>query len=302
MSERPESMMVVGAGAIGVEIGQAMNCLGVKTTIVKVLDRVLPGIESELSKVLTDVLREEGIKIYTKTRVVRVRKKGERKAVELVTDEGRREDEVKQVLVATGRRSNIDGLNLVGVGVKLDKRGFVETYTTMRTTNPNVYAAGDVVSKKWMLETLVAREGVVAAINMYGGRAEMDYKGAPLMVFTEFQAASVGLTEEETVKELGGCACRTLELYDLPKARITGHKSGIAKVVIDPSTGRVLGYHVIATNAAEFASTASLIIRYSLTVEDVLWTHSVFPTFSESLKLVATKFFRQLERMPCCME
>ncbi len=183
MSERPESMMVVGAGAIGVEIGQAMNRLGVKTTIVEVLDRVLPGIEPELSKVLTDVLREEGIKIYTKTRVVRVRKKGERKAVELVTGEGRREEEVEeveQVLVATGRRPNTDGLNLEGVGVKLDKRGFVETDTTMRTTNPNVYAAGDVVSKKWMLETLAAREDVVAAINMYGGRAEMDYKGVPL--------------------------------------------------------------------------------------------------------------------------
>jgi mercuric reductase len=165
MSERPESMMVVGAGAIGVEIGQAMNRLGVKTTIVEVLDRVLPGIEPELSKVLTDVLREEGIKIYTKTRVVRVRKKGERKAVELVTGEGRKEEEVEQILVATGRRPNTDGLNLEGVGVKLDKRGFVETDTTMRTTNPNIYAAGDVVSKKWMLETLAAREGVVAAIN-----------------------------------------------------------------------------------------------------------------------------------------
>ena len=302
MGERPESLMVVGAGAIGVEIGQAMNRLGVKTTMVEVLDRVLPGIEPELSKVLTDVLRKEGVKVYTKTRVVRVRKKGERKVVELATGEGRKEEEVEQVLVATGRSPNTDGLNLEEVGVKLDKRGFVETDATMRTTNPNVYAAGDVVSKKWMLETLAAREGVVAAINMYGGRAEMDYKGVPLVVFTEPQVASVGLTEEETVKEFGGCACRTLELYDLPKSRITGYKSGIAKVVIDPSSGRVLGYHVIAPNAAEFASTASLITRFNLTIEDVLWIHTVFPTFSESLKLVATKFFRQLELMPCCME
>ena len=114
-SERPESLMVVGAGAIGVEIGRAMNRLGVKTTMVEVLDRVLPGIEPELSKVLTDVLRKEGVKVYTKTRVVRVRKKGERKVIELATGEGREEEEVEQVLVATGRSVNTDGRNLEDV-------------------------------------------------------------------------------------------------------------------------------------------------------------------------------------------
>ncbi|MDJ0274389.1 MAG: mercury(II) reductase [Nitrososphaerota archaeon] len=302
MREKPDSLMVIGAGAVGVEIGQAMNRLGVQVSMVEVLDRVLPGMEPEISRVITEVLGEEGIRVFTKTRVVRVTRKGERKVVELVTGEGRKVEEVDQILVATGRRPNTDGLNLESLGVRIDRRGFVETDSTMRTSNPQIYAAGDVVSKRWMLETLAAREGVVAALNMYGERAEMDYTGVPLVVFTEPQVASIGLTEEEAVKELGGCSCRTLDVSELPKARITGQRAGIAKVVVDPSTGRVIGYHIVSPNAAEFALAASLFVRLGFTVEDVLWTHSVFPTFSESLKLVATKFIRAPELMPCCME
>lgn len=302
MREKPDSLMVIGAGAVGVEIGQAMNRLGVQVSIVEVLDRVLPGMEPEISSIVTDVLRRESVGILTKTRVVSVRRRGERKIVELATGEGRKVEKVDQILVATGRRPNTDGLNLESLGVRLDRRGFIETDDTMRTTHPEIYAAGDVVSKRWMLETLAAREGVVAALNMYGERAEMDYSGVPLVVFTEPQVASIGLTEEEAVRMLGGCSCRTLQMSELPKARITGQRPGIAKIVVDPSNGRIIGYHVASPNAAEFAFAASLIVKLGFTIEDVLWVHSVFPTFSESLKLLSTKFLRHLELMPCCME
>ncbi len=302
LTRRMSSLLVIGTGAVGVEIGQALNRLEVEVMMVEVLDRVLPGLDQEISSLIERVLREEGVKIYTKSRVARVVGDDGEKRVEIITGEGRKLVEVEEILVAAGRTPNTAGLGLERVGVKTDRRGFILVDEHMRTSNPHIYAAGDVVSKRLMLETLAAREGVVAAVNMLGGSETIDYQSAPLVVFTDPQIMTVGYTEEESVQRLGRCSCRVLRLSELPKASLTGDRDGLAKIVIDPASGQVLGFHVASPNAAELALAASTIISRGYTLRDVIGSYPAFPTFSELLKLTAISYLRPVARMPCCVE
>ena len=302
LRELPDSLLVIGGGAIGLELGQAFSRLGSKVTIVEALDRVLPVAEPEVSEILGDVLRKEGINILTKSRVSRLRRKGEAVEAEILSHKGSERLTFDKVLIAVGRRPNTSSLNLERIGVELDKRGFIKVDEFMRTSNSRVYAAGDVVSKKLMLETLSSREGVVAAENMAGRKATIDYSSVPVVTFTEPQVAWVGLTEEEVVERYHACSCRVVRFTDVPKALITGYTDGVIKIVIEPGSHRVLGVHALSHHAAEYIVAAAHLIRAGQTIEDLLDTIHVFPTFAEAMKLAAIAFKRPLKAMPCCME
>jgi len=302
LEEQPESMLVIGGGAIGLEIGQAMNRLGTKVIIVEALDRILPPAEPEISTALRDTLVEEGVEIYTKARISKIYQANGRKKATILTHTGERVVEAEEILVTTGRKPNTDELGLENVNVELDSRGFIKTDKTMKTSNPRIYAAGDVVAKNLMLETLSAREGVIAAINMAGGHAEMDYSAVPVVTFTEPQAASVGLTERELMERLKVCSCRVVEIENVSKAKLTNEKRGLAKLVINPHDKRIVGIHILSPNASEYILAGVVMIRAGYTVDDVMDTIHVFPSFAESLKLAATAFIRPITAMPCCME
>jgi mercuric reductase len=302
LEEQPGSMLVIGAGAIGLEIGQAMQRLGTQVIMVEALDRILPATEPEISEELRKALVDEGIEIYTKARVARIYGANGRKMVRVLTREGEKSFEVDEVFVATGRRPNTDGLGLENVGVHTDEKGFVRVDRAMRTSNPRIYAAGDVVSKKLMLETLAAREGVIAALNMAGERAEIDYSYVPVVTLTEPQVASVGLTERELMERIKSCTCRLIEVSNTSKAVLTHEDRGIAKLVVNPHDNKVVGLHIMSPNAAEFILAGAVMLKAGYTVDDVLNLVHVFPTYAESIKLAATAFIRSVKGMPCCME
>ncbi|HIQ30148.1 MAG TPA: mercury(II) reductase [Candidatus Caldiarchaeum subterraneum] len=302
LEEQPGSMLILGGGAIGVEIGQAMQRLGTEVTLVEVLDRILPAAEPEISSELLAALREEGMDVRIKTRVVEVWQGNGVKKARLMSNKGEEEITVDEVLIATGRRANTDSLHLEKAGVDVDERGFIKVDSMMRTSNPKIFAAGDVVAKNLMLETLSAREGVIAAINMTGGEAEMDYSVVPVVTFTEPQAASVGLTEAEAMQRYRACACRVIHVKDLAKAGITGEARGLAKLVIHPETKEILGFHTLSPHASEYILAAAEALRRRATVYDLLDMVHVFPAYSEALKLSAVAFLRPLSLMPCCME
>ncbi|GBC71163.1 Mercuric reductase [Candidatus Calditenuaceae archaeon HR02] len=298
----PESMLLVGGGAVGLEIGQAMQRLGCQVTLVEVLDRILPNMEPEISSTLANILADEGMRIIMKARIVEFSKHGGHSHAVVVTNEGRQTIESDAILVATGRKPNTDGIGLEKCGVAVDGRGFIKVDEMMRTSAPNIYSAGDCVAKPLMLETLSAREGVVAASNIVEeGSASMDYDAVPFVVFTEPQAASVGLTEREVVKRFGACSCRIVSLENVAKARMMG-ALGLAKLVIAPDDGRVLGAHIVSHNAAEYITEAALYIKYGKTFMDIVNTIHVFPTYAEALKLSAQAFLRPLQKMSCCVE
>jgi len=298
----PDRTLLIGGGAVGLEIGQALQRLGSQVTLVEVLDRILPNIEPEISRMLAALLEEEGMKIVTKGRVVELSRRGEQGCATVVTGEGLKTVEFDAMLLATGRTPNTDSLNLEDAGVATDGRGYVKVDETMCTTNPYIYAAGDCVSKKWMLETLSAREGVVAAANIVSeGSARMDYTAVPAVVFTEPQVGTVGMTEREVVEKFGACSCRVVGLEHVARARMTDAK-GLAKIVVKPGTGEVLGVHVLSPYAAEYVTEAALYVRHGKTIADIIDTIHVFPTYAEAVKLCAQAFLRPLTRMSCCVE
>ena len=301
LRELPKSLAVLGGGAIGLELGQAFSRLGSHVTVIEAMPTILPQAEPEVSMALLGSLREEGIGFELKARVSKVYEEKGEKVIRLVTSDGQKEVRADEVLVATGRLPNVLGLNLEAAGVEYSRRG-VRVDGTLRTSNPRVYAAGDVVDQRLMLETLAAREGVTAVENMFEhAELRIDLASIPWSAFTEPQAASVGYTERE-YSERGGCSCRSIGLASVPKARLMRESNGLFKIVVDPRTEKVVGVHVLSPNAAEIIMEGAYAVKHGLTYRDIIDSTHVFPTIAEGIKLAAQSFIRDVSKMSCCVE
>jgi mercuric reductase len=305
LSERPGRLLMVGAGAVGLELAQVFARLGVEVEVVEVLDRPIPTTEPELSQELARVMAEEGVRFLFKSRVSSLRERNGQVEAEMVGPAGTRRQEYDLVLVATGRRPNSDNLGLEAAGVKTDAKGYIQVGQDLKTTNPHIYAAGDVAGspKPALLETLAAKEGAVAAENIVrNGGKSIDYRSVPVVVFTDPELAYVGLTERAVIEQLGACSCRTVRFKDLPRAGIVGVEEGLAKLILDPRTGTIEGIHLLAPNASEYVVGAALLVKHRYTVEQLLDLVHAFPTSAELVKLAAQAFLRRPEEMPCCVE
>jgi len=305
IEELPEKMLVIGSGAIGLELAQAFARLGSKIDVVEILDRPLPGVEPEISKALAEILGEDGVKIYTKSKVAGFSRRGSKAVAKILTPRGSIEEEYDAVLISTGRKPNTEDLGLELAGVELDSRGFIRVLPSLRTSNPRIYSAGDVAGtpKPAFLETLAAKEGAVAAKNIaLGSEDSIDYSTVPVVVFTDPEVAYVGSTEQRLVESLGMCSCRVVSFKLTARSGIMGIEHGLAKIVIDPRSNTIAGVHVLAPHASEFIVAASLAIKHRYKVEDLIEAIHVFPTAYEVVKLAAQAFVRDVGRMPCCVE
>ncbi len=293
----PKHLLVIGGGAIGLELGQAFLRLGSEVTVIEALPEIAMGEEPELRRKLREILEKEGMRIITGAKV-----RGARKEKDTVVLEGEN-FEVKgtDLLVATGRVPNTEDIGLESVGVRTNQRGFIETNEFMQTSNPNIYAAGDCVGRM-MLVTVAALEGAVAAENaLLGNRRKVDYSSVPHAIFTDPELASVGM-KEETAKEKGyKVEVRTLDFSKVPRAVIS-FKEGLIKMVTEAETGKVLGVHILAPHGAEIIHRAVPLVKFGLTLEDVLDMVDVYPTFSESVKLCAQSFKKDVTKLSCCAQ
>ncbi|MCL4510872.1 MAG: mercury(II) reductase [Bacteroidetes bacterium] len=297
----PESMIVLGGGPLGLEFAQMFHHFGTKITVMERMERILPLEEPEISAELMRALEEEGISIHTSAEVKKVREENGYKAVTVKV--GGREVEFKseEILVATGVTPNTKDMGLEKAGVETDERGFIKADDEMRTTSENIWAAGDCVGKL-ALETVAAKEGAIAAENtLTGSHKKIIYDEIPHAVFTAPQVASVGLTEEELMRRMNVCACRTVPLSSVPKAKAVGENRGVIKLVIDPYTKAIVGCHIVAPAAAEMIHEAVMAVRHKVTIDDLIDTIHVFPTFSEGIKLAAQAFVRDIRVMSCCI-
>ncbi len=301
LREVPRSLIVVGAGPTGLELGQFFTRLGTKVTVLEKLPQVLPRAEAEVSAELQRCLEEEGMEFYCACEIRRVWQEGETKLVEADVMGETKVFRADHLLLATGITPNTEGLGLEAAGVRTDRRGFVEVDEYMRTSAAHVYAAGDVVGKL-PLETVAAREGYVAARNALEEAGEtMEYETVPWAVFTDPQVAAVGITEQEEMRRFGTCSCRVVEMARVPKAVAVGDTRGLLKMVVHPRDGRVLGVHIVAPQAAEMVHEAALAVRLGLRVQDLVDTVHVFPTWSEAIKLAALAFQRDIRVLACCV-
>ncbi|MHA1409494.1 MAG: hypothetical protein ACTSQY_04105 [Candidatus Odinarchaeia archaeon] len=166
----------------------------------------------------------------------------------------------------------------------------------------NIYAAGDVTGEP-MLETVAAREGMIAATNaLEGNKLKMEYSHIPRCIFTDPKFASVGLTEEQTNRRGIVCNCHLIPIEILPKAQLLMEKRGAIKIIIDKKTEEIKGIHLLSTHAEEIIHEAVMILKNKMKVEDVIKTIHVFPTLSEIIKIATQSFKRDITKMSCCVE
>ena len=302
INKLPERIAVVGGGAIGLELGQALLNFGSSVTVIEALDSLIPQSEPEIGAALRNRLANDGMKFYLRARIGRVDHDSHGYRLDVITHRGKEAVNVDEVLIATGRKPNTSDLNLETAGVKTDERGLIITDRNMRTSSRFIFAAGDCVSKKLFLETLAAREGVVAASNIFGQDMEIDYESATWAVFTYPQIAGVGLTENEFSRKKGSCECRVFPLSNLTKATIMGEGEGIIKITINPLDKRIVGMHIFSPNATDIITEGAYAIRNGFKVEDIIATSHIFPSLSEGVKLAAQSFIRDISMMSCCVE
>lgn len=291
LRELPDSLLVIGGGPVGLEQAQLFAHLGADVTVV---GRLAPTAEPELAARLRDVFASDGITVVN-DRAAAV-EPGDSGTI-VVTRSGRRLW-ARRLLVATGRSPRTAGLNLAAAGVKTDARGFVVVNAEQRTSNPLVFAAGDVTGAAQYVY-VAAASGEVAATSALGGHDRVADTGLPAVVFTRPQLASAGLTEAQALDRGHRCAYRFLDLADVPRAIVNRDTRGGIKLVADGDTGRILGVHALADGAGEMMLAATYAIKSGFTVDDVADTWAPYLTMAEGLRLAAGLFRNQMPTS-CC--
>lgn len=297
LTDLPESLVVVGGNYVGLEMGQLFANLGVRVTIVEALDRIAPQEEPEISDVLTGILAESGVEVVTSATVVRI---GERKSVIARVGGEQRRIEGSEILVATGRRPQLDGLAVDAAGVEVDGRGMLVLDDELRTTNPRVFAAGDVTGAPQFVYGAAAQGTIVAENAIANAGRAMDYTALPRVTFTTPNIGAVGLTDAQAIEAGYACECRVLELKHVPRARVNLETRGLIKVVADRATGKLLGVHALADNAGDVILAGVYAVKFGLTVSDLADTWAPYLTMAEGLKLAAQSFTTDVRMLSCC--
>jgi dihydrolipoamide dehydrogenase len=281
LDEVPSKLLVVGGGAIGLEMAFAFRKLGSEVTVVELMDRVLPTMDRSVSRAVQRSLERAGIRVLVRSTVTSSEAKGDSVRVRISTPEGERVEEFERALVAVGKRAPelpVEG-SLV---LERDQRGFVKVDESMRTSVGWIWAAGDVTGPPFLAHRAY-RQGLIAAESIAGEVSTWAPKFYPIAVFTDPEVASVGMTEEEA--ERAGKRFRSFVFPHsaLGRALTVGETEGFVKVIVEEGTGEMLGLHVVGPHASELIAEASLALENLMTLEDFLRGVRPHPTFSEAL-------------------
>ncbi|MCX2755784.1 MULTISPECIES: dihydrolipoyl dehydrogenase [unclassified Gordonia (in: high G+C Gram-positive bacteria)] len=284
--ELPESIVIVGAGAIGMEFGYVMANYGVDVTIVEFLDRVLPNEDADSSKALAKEYKKLGIKLLTSTRVQKVTDNGDSVTV-AYTDAKDKEGEltVDKVLMSVGFAPRVEGFGLDKTGVQLTDRGAIAIDDYMRTNVDGIYAIGDVTAKLQLAHVAEA-QGVVAAETIAGVETMTlgDYRFMPRATFCQPQVASFGLTEAQAKDEGYNVKATTFPFSANGKAQGLGETAGFAKLVTNADTDELLGGHLVGDNVSEMLPEMTLAHKWDLTAKELARNVHTHPTMSEALQ------------------
>ncbi|HYB07036.1 MAG TPA: dihydrolipoyl dehydrogenase [Nitrososphaerales archaeon] len=278
----PKRLLVVGGGAIGLEFASMFQRLGTSITLVEIMDQLMPGSDPEVVRVVQRKLEARGAKVYLKSKVAHINRKGSEADVEVETPEGMVTVEVDKVLVSVGRKPRTERLNLQAIGVQTDSRGYIVTDNRMQTNVPGVYAIGDVRGPP-LLAHKASKEGVVAAECIAGLPSAADWKVIPDTVFCDPEVASVGLTEAKATEAGYKVKRSRFQFAALGRALAAGEPEGFVKIVSDEHDGLVLGVQIVGPEASDLISEVALAIEMGATVEDVALTIHPHPTLPEAI-------------------
>lgn len=287
LSSVPKKMIVVGAGVIGVELGSVFNRLGTEVVFVEFLDRICPAFDISLSKGLQKSLSAQGMTFHLSHKVIRYEKGN--LIVQGPTEELAFSADV--ILVAVGRRPYAENLGLETVGIQRDSKGFIPIDGAFRTSQPNIFAIGDLVEGP-MLAHKASEEGVAVAELIAGHRPTLDYLSIPNVIYTHPEVASVGFSEEELKTRKLGYKSGQFPFKANSRARCTGDDEGFVKILADEKSHRLLGVHILGPNASELIAEPSFAIARRATAEELADTCHAHPTLSEAIKEAAMAVFK----------
>ncbi|MBB3332725.1 mercuric reductase [Halomonas campaniensis] len=289
----PERLIVMGAGFVALELAQAFARLGSRVTVLA-RSHLLSAEDPAIGEAVETAFKREGIEVLKQTQASHVDHVDD----EFVLETNAGTLRADQLLVATGRAPNTEGLNLESIGV-VTAQGAIRVDDRLRTTVSNIHAAGDCTELPEFVY-VAATAGSRAAINMTGGEARLDLGAMPGVMFTEPQVATVGLTEAQAIDQGIEVETRTLELENVPRALVNFDTLGFIKMVAQRDTGRLLGVQAVAGEAGELIQAAVLALRARMTVEEI--GDELFPylTMVEGLKLCAQTFTKDVKQLSCC--
>ncbi len=296
----PARLAVIGSSATGLELGQLFLHLGAEVTFIEAAARVAPLEEPEAATRLAELLREEGARVLAPAEVVEVVAGTSGRVLTVRSAAGEETVEVDQLLVAVGRSPNTGGLGLELAGVEVDRRGAVVGDPHLRTSNPRVFAAGDVTGGPQFVY-VAAYEGQLAVGNaLLGDDHEVDLLGLPRVTFTSPQLASAGLTEARAREEGLEVVTTVMPLDAVPRALVDRDTRGLVKLVAEAGSGRLVGATVLAEGAGDVIAAAVIAIRHGIPTSELAATLHPYLTMAESLKLAAQTFTRDVGRLSCC--
>jgi dihydrolipoamide dehydrogenase len=281
--EVPKHLVVIGAGYIGLEMGSVWLRLGAKVTVLEYLDRILPGMDTELAAEAQKIFAKQGMEFRLGSKVTGAKVKGKSCVVEC---EGADPIQCDRVLLAVGRKPNTDGLGLDAIGMELDKQGRIPVDEHFATSVEGVYAIGDVIRGP-MLAHKAEEEGIACVEQIVTGYGHVNYDAVPGIVYTHPEVASVGKTEEQL--QAAGIEYRkgVFPFRANGRARALGQIEGTVKILADAKTDRVLGVHILGPRAGDLIAEAAVAIEFGASSEDIARSSHAHPTLAEAVKEAA---------------
>ncbi len=284
----PKSMIVIGAGVIGLELGSVWSRLGSKVTVLEFLDHILPGMDREITRQTQRVLKKQGLEFRLSSKVTGVKKTKSGVAVTLEPSTGGDASQLKAdvVLVAVGREPYTEGLGLDRLGVKMDEGGFIQVDGRFQTSVTGVYAIGDCIPGP-MLAHKAEEDGIVCVEMLAGQSGRLDYNLVPAVVYIWPEVAGVGKTEEQLKVAGVDYKVGKFPFQANSRSRVTGDTDGLVKILADARTDRVLGAHILGPMAGDLVMEAAVAMEFGATAEDIARTIHHHPGMGEAVREAA---------------
>ncbi|MCZ8515309.1 mercury(II) reductase [Paenibacillus filicis] len=300
LKELPKRLAVIGSGYIALELGQLFHHLGSEVTLLQRSPRLLKEYDPEISESVTKAVTEQGMNLITGVTYERFENNGDLKQIHISVNSEKKVIEAEQLLIATGRKPNTEALNLRAANVIIGSKGEIVVDDFLKTSNPRIYAAGDVTMGPQFVY-VAAYEGRIAADNAVGGlEKKVNLETVPGVTFTSPAVATVGLTEEQAKAKGYEVKTSVLPLDSVPRALVNRETTGVFKLVADSKSLKVLGVHIVAENAGDVIYAATLAVKFGLTVEDLRDSLAPYLTMAEGLKLAALTFNKDVSKLSCC--
>jgi mercuric reductase len=302
LEEKPKSLTIMGAGYIGVEIAMAYNRLGVKVRIIEFTDRPLRSQTKDITDILVEQMKNEGIEILPNFRAFKFEKKGNNTIIHCNCPDGSTTQIIEEgrIVVATGTKPNTSKLGLNNINIDTTKSGHISVNEKMETNIENIYAAGDVINTPSFVYT-AATEGNTAVNNAFSlSKNSVNYASLPWVVFTDPQIAGTGMDEIEAENKDIPFEVSKLDLTHVPRALAANDTRGFIKLIRNTETDKLIGARVIAPEGGELIQQLSMAIKFGITVKDLAESFYPYLTLGEGIKLAAITFGKDVSKLSCC--